>query len=353
MIIFCLALVLLSGCTHREKAVKEQSPLRVETMVIAPKAGIAHTRYVGTIEPVRETPLSMQTAGRVVSIHAKNGDRVHQGQILLRVDSTQAMNALQSSEAALRMAEDGYARVKQVHGKGAVTDQKLVEIESQLDRARALYEAAKQQVRECTLTAPCEGVLNGLDIEKGQTVVPGVRLCSILELSSFCVKFTVPETEIGNILVERQKPKAERPMGEVECAAVDTVLPIRIIEKSMKAYPVTHTYEVKAQIIGGADILMMGMVGKVKVKGERTKDEGQRMKGEEPEDIVIPASCILLKPEGPTVWLKVNGKAERREITIDGYQADGVRVKSGLQEGDSLITNGYQKLYMGCRVIDN
>ena len=73
LIIFCLALVLLSGCTHREKAVKEQSPLRVETMVIAPKAGIAHTRYVGTIEPVRETPLSMQTAGRVNS-SAPQGD---------------------------------------------------------------------------------------------------------------------------------------------------------------------------------------------------------------------------------------------------------------------------------------
>lgn len=346
-LILFLGLLALTACSQGENAVKEQSALRVKTTVITPKAGSAHTRYVGTIEPIRETPLSLQTAGRVVSIHAKNGERIRKGQVLLRVDSTQAVHALESAEAALRQAEDGYERVRKVHSKGAVTDQKMVEIESQLARARSLFDAAKQQVSECTLTAPCDGVLSGLEAENGQTVVPGVRLCSLLDLSGFCIKFTVPEGEIGKLVFSRQ-PSAVS--GEMECAAADTVLPIRITEKSMKANPVTHTYEVKARIIGGTDILMSGMVGKVKIKdeGRRTKDEGERLS----EDIVIPASCILLKPEGPTVWLKENGKAVRRAITIDGYQADGVRVKSGLQAGDSLIMEGYQKLYTECKVIE-
>ena len=83
------------------------------------------------------------------------------------------------------------------------------------------------------------------------------------------------------------------------------------------------------------------MVAKVKVKGERLKDEG---------DIVIPAKCILLKPEGHTVWVMEQGTAVRRAIAIDGYRADGVRVASGLTIGDTLITEGYQKLYNGCKV---
>lgn len=332
--------LLLTACSHRDKSVKEQAPLPVKTTVIAPKAGNSHTRYVGTFEAVRETPLSMQTAGRVLSVGARNGTRVHQGQILLRVDSTQAVNALRNAEAALRMAEDGYRRVKQVHNKGAVTDQKLVEVESQLARARSLYDAAKQQVSECTLTAPCDGVLSGLELEKGQTVVPGLRLCSILDVNAFCVRFTVPETEVGLIQLSGQQNALS---GVVECTALDTVLPIRIIEKSMTANPVTHTYEIKARIEGGKDILMPGMVGKVRLNGAILTDNAA-------EDIVIPACCILLKPEGHTVWLKVNGKAVRREIQIDGYQADGVRVKTGLHPGDSLITDGYQKLYIGCKV---
>lgn len=344
-LIIGLSLLLCCACAHRENSAKELPALRVKTMEVASQAGSARSRYVGTIEPVHETPLSLQTAGRVLSIHARNGERVRQGQVILRVDSTQAVNALLSAEAALHQAEDGFERVKQVHGKGAVTDQKMVEIESQLARAQSLYEAARQQVKECTLFAPCAGVLNGLDIEIGQMVAPGVRLCSVLDLTAFSVKFTVPETEIGDFVFSRQSSAVS---GEIECAAADTVLPIRITEKNLKANPVTHTYEVKARIIGGADVLMTGMVGKVRINGERLEVNGERT-----DDIVIPANCILLKPEGPTVWLKENGQAVRREITIDGYQADGVRVKSGLNTGDSLIIEGYQKLYMGCKVIEN
>lgn len=76
------------------------------------------------------------------------------------------------------------------------------------------------------------------------------------------------------------------------------------------------------------------------------KDERLKVKG----DIVIPANCILLKPEGATVWVVEDGKAARRLVTVDGYQSDGVRIKQGLQEGDQLIIAGYQKLYNGCLV---
>lgn len=215
----------------------------------------------------------------------------------------------------------------------------MVEIESELARARSLYEAAQQQLNECTLKAPCEGVISGMTLEIGQSIVPGMKLFSILELSALNVRFTVPEAEIGKIAVSHSSELS----GEMECVALDTILPIRITEKSVSASPITHTYEVTARIIGGSDILLPGMIGKVKVKGERLEANG---------NIIIPAHCILLKPEGPTVWLVEEGKAQRRNIVIDGYRADGVLVKSGLQAGDRLITEGYQKLYLGCPVTE-
>jgi hypothetical protein len=46
-----------------------------------------------------------------------------------------------------------------------------------------------------------------------------------------------------------------------------------------------------------------------------------------------------------------DGKAVRRQIATDGYQADGVRVLNGLEPGDIIVTEGYQKLYNGCKVI--
>ena len=264
-------------------------------------------------------------------MEVKNGQRVTAGQTILKVDDTQARNALQGAEAALQHAQDGYDRVAAVHEKGVVSDQKMVEISSQLQQAKSLYEAAKQQLEECTLTAPCEGVVDGLEVVTGQTIIPGTKLCTILDVSAYSVRFTVPENEIGSL--------ADK--GTVECAAVGAVLPITVTEKGITANAVTHTYEVVARINGRVEGLKSGMVAKVKVKGERLKDEG---------DIVIPAKCILLKPEGHTVWVMEKGTAVRRAIEIDGYRADGVRVANGLTIGDTLITEGYQKLYNGCKV---
>ena len=127
----------------------------------------------------------------------------------------------------------------------------------------------------------------------------------------------------------------------MECAAVDAMLPIVITEKSITANPLTHTYDVVAKIQSGADMLRTGMVAVVRLQNSNAAA------------IVIPAKCVLLKPEGPTVWLKNGDKAVRRDITIGGYEADGVRVIGGLQPGDTLITDGYQKLYNNCYIVEN
>lgn len=334
-IIYIAMAVCLAACSHSQQSRVERAPLRVKTMAVRQHTGEAFRRYVGTVVPVHETPLSMQSAGRVTAVRVKNGETVRQGQVLCEIDNTQAMNALQSAQASLRHAQDGYDRVSRVHESGVVSDQKMVEIESQLSQAQALYAAAQQQLSECTLTAPCDGVVNGLTIEIGQTVIPGVTVCSILDVAGFSVRFTVPEAEIRMITVGKTR-------GEAECSAAGVVLPVTVDECSMKANPLTHTYDVTAHVKGGADVLVTGMVATVRLRVENA--------GQAPHDIVIPATCVLLKPEGHTVWVVENGTAVRRLIEVDGFMADGVRVRSGLQEGDSLIVEGYQKLYKGCKV---
>ena len=334
LVYISLMALVITACSSREHAARQQAPLKVQTMVVKSGSYGTSARYVGAVETVRETPLSMQTPGRVTQVLVKNGERVNPGQVLLTVDDTQARNALTSADAALRHAQDGFDRVQQVHAKGVVSDQKMVEIESQLAQAQAMFDAAQKQLDECSLVAPCEGIVQGLEMEQGQTVIPGAPICSLLDVTGFRIRFAVPEAEIKDLA----------PTGQLYCAAVDKTLPVRVVEKEMKANAVTHTYDVVAKIEGGVDVLMAGMVGVVTMSDERLA-----MKGE----FVIPAGCVSLKPEGYTVWLKKNGMAVRQTITVSGYLANGVQVTDGLQAGDSLIIEGYQKLYNNCKVTEN
>ena len=324
--------VLMASCSKIERNTQETKPIPVEIQVVGQGEHALTSYYVGTVEAIREVQLSMQSAGRVTEVRAKEGDRVCRGQVLLRIDSTQAVNALRSAEAAYRQAQDGYERAKQVYGKGAVTEQKMVEIESQLTQTRSLYELAKQHVEECTLLSPCDGVVNGLNLEIGQSVAPGVRIASVLDLSAYSIRFAVPENEISAVAVGQR--------GEMECHALDRRFTVEVTEKNMKANPLVHTYEVKARVLGRTDGLMPGMIAGVALGHEAAADAG----------IVIPARCVLLQPQGATVWLANKGRAQRREITVGGYKADGVEVTNGLKAGDTLIVSGYQKLYKDCRI---
>lgn len=330
----CIALcVCASSCSKIERTAQEVKPIAVEIQVVGQGEYTPSSHYVGTVEAIREVPLSMQSAGRVTEVRAKEGNRVQRGQVLLRIDSTQAVNALHSAEAAYRQAQDGYERAQQVYDKGAVTEQKMVEIESQLTQTRSLYELAKQRVRECTLLSPCDGVLSGMHVEVGQTLAPGMRIAYVLDLSGYSICFAVPENEIGTVAVGQR--------GEMECSALDRRFTVEVSEKNMKANPLAHTYEVKARVLGQTGGLMPGMIANVALEHNATADAS----------IIIPARCVLLQPNGATVWLAKEGRAQRREITVGGYKAEGVEVTEGLTVGDTLIVSGYQKLYKDCRIL--
>lgn len=327
------------ACSRIErKANKEPAPIAVRTMVVQSQAPQNSSRYVGVIEAIHETPLSIQTTGRVIELTCRDGERVKKGQVLVQIDSTRAVNSLRAAEASLKHAEDGYKRAKQVHAKGGVTDQQMVEIESQLTQAQSVYALAKQQLDECTLRAPFEGVISGLTLSVGQTVLPGMRLFSLLDISALSVRFSVPEGEISTI--------AEGDKGTMECPAINTTYSIIVSEKAISANQLTHSYDVKAKIANGqkqiTSSLMPGMVAKVSLLNTQYSLP----------DIIIPAYCVLLMPQGPTVWVVEQGRAIRRNIAVEGYFADGIRVTEGLNAGDSLIIDGYQKLFNNCRVTE-
>ena len=336
--IFILAALTACSSPAKQKPT-DVPPVAVRTMVLgeaSPSESLNVNRYVGTVEAAHTTSVSMQTPGRVLKVYCREGDRVRRNQVLLRIDNTQALNALHSAEASLRQAQDGYDRVKKVHAQGGVTDQQMVEIESRLTQAKSLRDAAQRQVSECELRAPSDGVVSQLDIADGQTVVPGVRLMTLLDPSSYVVSFSVPETEINTVRVGQQ--------GEVECVALDSIFPCKVSDLGLQANPLAHTYTVKADIQGGRDCLRHGMVGKVQLSGAQVSAQSP---------LVIPSHCVHLMQRGPAVWRVANGCAERVLISVAGYRADGVLVSEGLQPGDTLIIDGYQKLYQGAPLTIN
>ena len=320
----------LVGCT-KQQTQSAVPPLQVKVMTVESQSVVPTHTYVAKIEESHMVPLSVQAPGKVTEVLCRASEKVREGQVLLRLDKTQAQNAYKSAQATLREAQDACDRASQVFAEGGVTEQKMVEVEAKQAQAQAMLDMSEKALKDCELRAPRNGVIGRCDIQVGQVVAPGVTLITLLDVAGFNAVFAVPETEISSVVIGDA--------AQVEIAALNaTNIPARVTEKNMVANAVTHTYEVKASIEGKTKDLLPGLVAKI------------RLHAHEQSGFVIPASCVSLQPSGTMVWVANDSIAERRMITVGAYTEGGVLVTDGLQLGDIVITDGAHKLYNGAPI---
>lgn len=326
--------MLLPGCRMRSEKQQEVRPIAVEVQTMEEQTTVSRHTYIGEIAEKSSITLSAQTAGRILEVNIGAGSRVKAGQVLLSIDSTQAAGARRAAEATLRQAEDGYARACALYKEGGLTEQKRVEIESQLAQARSMYASAAQLVAECRVTAPVSGVVSELRAKAGETAAPAVPLLSIMNIDGFVVRFSVPEQEVSHIRM------GDNATIDVEAAAAKG-LPVTITDKSLVPNRLAHSYEVTAALssrTNAAAGLLPGMMCKVTL-------EADRLSG-----FVLPQSCIQLLPEGAKVWVAREGVAQRIGVSVGQYVSGGVLITEGLESGDQVIIKGYQKLWQGAAI---
>ena len=333
-----MAAVLLTttGCHKKNRyAYLADKQLPVEVEVVGESSKLEENIHLGEIRPTVDINLVFPLGGEITGVFVTSGDRVKKGDIIATIDDTQAQAFLESANAILRQAEDGYKRLKPVHEQGGISDVKWVEMETNLEKARSMAISAQKRYEDCTLRAVQDGVVNMKTVDKGQRLMPGQSIGSLMDLSSYVIFFNVPESEIGKININDTI--------DVALPALENTYKAMIAEKSMMASRVAHTYRVKADIISpqAAKDILPGMISRAIIRNRKS------------QGFIIGAGCVQTQQRGHSVWVIRNEKAYKKMIKIADYVENGVLVSEGLQLGDSVVSKGYQKLFEGAKVICN
>lgn len=323
-------LVLLISCQSQGTDSSGSRLLPVRVLTVTTDTTISTHTYVAEVVEQSSVDISPLAAGRVLNVLVHQGDKVHAGQTLMCIDSTQAVNARRSAEALLRQAEDGFTRASALYKEGGITQQKYVEIETQLSQAQSMLMMAARAVEDCRVVAPVDGLVGRSLVQVGQSVAPGEPLIRLMNLSGLKVKFAVPESEITHIRLGDKAQMWIPAIGEKRYM-------LTITEKSLIPNRIAHSFEVTASV-STTDPLLPGMMAKVQMESDKTVG------------FVLPQNCIQLLPNGANVWIADDSVAIRRTILVGQYVHDGVLIADGLQRGDKVIVEGYQKLYQNAKI---
>lgn len=333
-VLFCMSALLVVGCKPADKTPADVVvPVRVIKAVHTDNSSALH--YVGTVEAESSAALSFKVQGNIRNIRVREGQSVTRGMLLAELDNETLQQSYHAAEATCKQAEDAMKRMQLLHDNQSLAEIKYVDAQTQLEKARSMYNIARQNLEDTRLMAPADGVIGQRRIENGENVLPGQPVFTLLNIRSVNIKIAVPEREIGLLQTQAEAAVCVQAVG-------DSLYYGRLSEKGVVADPATHTYEAKIKIDNPRHVLMPGMVCDVTVPRPGQSDESA---------IVLPNRCVQVSDSGERfVWCVADGKATKTVVETGALTREGVVIRSGLQPGATVIAEGMQKVSEGTKI---
>ena len=309
---------------------------------------------VGTAEAYSTVAVHAQITGELTSVNFTDGDDVAKGQVLFALDRRPLESALQQAEANLQrdLAQAANARAQTDRYSGLV--QRGIATREQLDQQqtnraaleatvaadRAAVESAQVQLTYATIAAPIAGRTGKLMVHAGNLVRANdtTPLVVINQISPIHVSFGIPESQLpaftrylaqGAIQVEASPPNdAGRPArGHVSFVdnAVDQT---------------TGTIEIRGTFANESRQLWPGQFVNVTVT-----------LGTDPSAIVVPTIAVQTGQQGQYVFVaKSDATVELRPIQVARAAGAETVVKTGLTQGETVVTEGQLRLVPGSHI---
>ena len=340
-VILGLLTILMVGSCGEKKENGVKAPMRVKTEVVSSASDMAGQTFVGIVEEREATAVSFTGMGVVKRMLVNEGQTVSRGQLIAEMDDTQARNLLSGAEAQMNQANDALERYKLLHDNGSLPEVQWVEIQSKVAQAKSQYEVAKKNLADCRLTAPVSGIIGKKLVGAGETAMPSQAVVTILDISSVKVKVSIPEAEVSSIT-------ASTPTI-INVEAAQKQVSGGKIEKGIQADALTHTYEVRINVQNADKKLLPGMVASVSFGSEKGKVNSEKFASVP----FVPVTAVQKAADGSLfVWtVAKDSTTHRAKVNIGANNGNHVAIIDGLDMGQRVVTEGYQKLSEGTKVI--
>ena len=357
------AVLSVFGCGKNEGQ-KVKAPIRVKTEV-ASAAPFGSQSYVGVVEESEATAVSFTTMGVVRRVYVDEGQAVSRGQLIAEIDpstmnntvdaaeasTSQAIDMVQQAEDAYSQAKDAYDRMKILHDNGSLPEMKWVEVTTRLSQAETALRTARSSVRSANATeriarknladtriyAPVSGIIGHRHVNAGETALPSQAVVTILDINHVKVKVSVPESEMRSI--------TPHTASYITVGAIGREFGGGTIEKGVKADPLTHTYDIRINVLNSGHQLLPGMVANVTFSGLGTAPASSGWR-------TLPVTSVQRRADGSLfVWtIGADSAAHRTTVSIGHATGNRVPITSGLGDDQRVVTEGYQKLSEGTKV---
>ncbi len=338
----------LAGCSQAAPRRAQRVPIVV---AIAEQRGVPHEiEATGTVEPIESASVTAQVGGLVTKIRIHEGDEVKAGQILFEIDprafaaaAERAAAVLERSRAQLATANADLARAEKLAAEQVISG---VELDNARRDAAALHAtvrgdsaalvAARLDLANATVRAPVGGKTGAVSISVGDLVKENETaspLVTINQIRPIRVRFVVPQSDLADVRKHRTT------LGVSVATGDSNWITGRLAFVDNAVEPQSGTLLLKGEF-GNQDAALW--------PGEFVRVRLQLY--EQEKATVVPSSAVTNSQTGPYLYIvKADTTVEVRPIQVTRTWRDLTVVASGVEPGETVVTDGQLRLSPGAK----
>ncbi|WP_373236442.1 efflux RND transporter periplasmic adaptor subunit [Cohaesibacter celericrescens] len=343
--------LLLAGCNSdifsavAEEAVVEDPSARPAKIATARKIAFNDNKiFPGVTEASRNSVLAFRVAGQITELKVHAGQTLKEGDVIAELDETPYLNVVAAKQATYDLANTQLVRTQALFDKKHVAKAALDTAKSTFSAAEVALKMAKEDLGYTKLYAPYDGVVAQTNVERYQNVAAGTQIVQYQGLENIDVVFNVPEKIF---LMFNPQKFLSMPSFEVRFDALPGKR-FTALYKEHDELPdtVTRSFKITATMPRPEQYTILPGMSISVVLDLSAIAEYSATKG-----VLVPLESVF--DEGGKRWVwKVDSEnlARKTEVGIYGIEDDGVRIQSGLDDGDKVIAVGVAHVTEGMKV---
>ncbi len=296
------------------------------------------TRVVAEVVPVRSVTMSNELAGAIVEVGFAPGDRVSEGQVMIRQDTSEELALLAAANAREALAERTLDRNENLLGGSAVSRQAVDDALAQRDAARAEAQRVQAIIEKKTIRAPF-AARSGLERwEPGGYLDAGSVITTLVgEGDEVWVDFSLPQQHAGVAVGDSVTVHSDH-AGRA---------PATVIARAPQVDASSRAVRYRAALASPELAAVPGAIAAVFVN---TDDPRPALK--------VPAVAVREDTFGPHVFVLIPAesgadarfRASRRSVEVLRIEAEFAFLSAGVEPGDTIAAQGSFKLRDGLLV---
>jgi multidrug efflux system membrane fusion protein len=309
---------------------------------------------LGTVQAYNTVALRAQVNGQILSVDFRQGQEVHQGDVLAKIDPAPYKAALDQAtakkaddQAQLIDANKDLSRFTTLAIKNFETQQNVDQQQAKVDHFKAsidsdqgAIEAAQTQLGYTTIAAPIDGVVGFRQVDVGNIIhtTDANPLTVLTQIKPCTVIFTLPQGDLGPVRDAMLR-------GAVSVLAFDQNDKQQLAEGHLllidnQIDQTTSTMRLKAEFPNDDERLWPGEFVRIRILITTHKNA-----------VTVPPVAIQRGPDGLYVWVvKPDNTVEQRPVDAQTVNDEVAVALKGLGVGERVVVNGQSRLDVGSHV---